>query len=268
MQDFIEIIKYILIGIIQGLTEILPLSSSGHLAILYKLLNINIENQLGITIYLHFASSLSLLMFFKRDILNIANGSIKYIFKKDKNYIKDFKIIIYLIIASIPAAIVGLFFDDYIEMTFNNIYVVAFNFIITAIILFIHNTIYIKQQVEYNFKNTFITGIFQAFAIMPGISRSGMTLFGSKITSLKDDLAKKFSFYLLIIVSFGSSFISLIKTKIYFNETTILYLISMLFAFIFTYLALKILFKCKFKKAKYFFSFYLLIISFLVFLLF
>lgn len=268
MQNFILILKYILIGIVQGLTEIFPLSSSGHLAVLYKLLNINNENQLGITIYLHFASSLSLLMFFKRDVINIAKGGMKYIFKKDKNYIKEFKTIIYSIIASIPAAIVGFFLDDYIEETFNNIYLVAFSFIITAIILFIHNNISIKNQVDYNFKNTFTTGIFQAFAIMPGISRSGMTLFGSKITRLKDDLAKKFSFYLLIVVSFGSSFLSLIKTKITFDETTILYFISMLFAFIFTYLSLKVFFNYKLKKSKYFFAIYLLVVSFLIFLLF
>lgn len=264
MQSFILLLKYILIGIIQGLTEILPLSSSGHLAILYKLLNINIENQLEITIYLHFASSLALLIFFKKDILNIILGSFKYIFKKENKYINEAKIIIYLIVASLPAAIVGFFLNDFIEGAFNSIYLIAINFTITALILFIHNTISIKKQVEYNLKNTFITGIFQSLAIFPGISRSGMTLFGGRLAKLKDNYAKKFSFYLLIVVSFGSTLISLIKEKIFFNEATILYLISMLFAFLFTYLALKLFFNYKSKRIKHFFPIYLLAISFFI----
>ena len=69
MQEIINILKFIIIGIIQGITEILPLSSSGHLAIVYKILNIDVKNQLELTIYLHFASSIALLLYFKKDII-------------------------------------------------------------------------------------------------------------------------------------------------------------------------------------------------------
>lgn len=265
MQEIINILKFIIIGIVQGITEILPLSSSGHLAIVYKILNIDVKNQLDLTIYLHFASSIALLLYFKKDILILIKEFFNYLFKKKKESFGSFKMVIYLIIASIPAGICGIFISSFIEETFNNVNIIAINFTITAIVLIIKNNINIKKQLDYNFKNTFIIGVFQSLAIFPGISRSGITLFGGKISKLNDEYAKKFSFYLLIIISFGSSFLSLLKNKIIINNETILYIIAMLVASLFTYLSLKLFFSKKTNKSKLF-PIYLLIISFLILL--
>lgn len=265
MQELINILKFIIIGIIQGITEILPLSSSGHLAIVYKILNIDVKNQLELTIYLHFASSIALLLYFKKDIILLVKDFCYYLFQKRKESFNSFKMVIYLIIASIPAGICGVFVSSFIEETFNNINIIAINFIITAIVLIIKNNISFKKQLDYNLKNTFIIGVFQSFAIFPGISRSGITLFGGKISKLNDEFAKKFSFYLLIIISFGSSFLSLFKNKIIINNETVLYIIAMLTASLFTYLSLKLFFIKKTSKNK-FFPIYLLIISFLILL--
>ncbi len=265
MQEIINILKFIIIGIVQGITEILPLSSSGHLAIVYKILNIDVKNQLDLTIYLHVASSISLLLYFKKDLLILVKEFFSYLFKKKKESFCSFKMVIYLIIASIPAGICGIFISSFIEETFNNVNIIAINFTITAIVLIIKKNISFKKQLDYNFKNTFIIGVFQSFAIFPGISRSGITLFGGKISKLNDEYAKKFSFYLLIIISFGSSFLSLLKNKIIINNETALYIISMLVASLFTYLSLKLFFSKKTNKSK-FFPIYLLIISFLILL--
>ena len=101
MEKIINLIKDIIIGIIQGISEILPISSSAHLAITYKLLSINNQNQFNLTIFLHFASCLALCIFFKDELIDMIVGFIKYVFKKDKTCKDSFMLFVYLIITII-----------------------------------------------------------------------------------------------------------------------------------------------------------------------
>ena len=264
MQNFLNLLKYILIGIVQGIAEIFPISSSGHLALLYKLLNISNTNQLELTIYLHFASSLALIVFFKNDLKNIIKDFFSFILKKDKNAINNFKLCFYLIIATIPATIIGLLIKPIIEKALDNVIFVGIGFVITSIILLLYNKL-IQYNKDYSIKSSFIIGIFQAFAILPGISRSATTLLGAKVSKIDEEKSKKFIFLLLIIISFGGTFSSLIENKFSFNEMTILYIITMIIAFIFTYISLSIFFKKSLKNYYFIFSIYLLIISAIIF---
>ena len=263
MEYIAEIIKYIIIGIVQGITEILPISSSGHLALTYKLLSISEENQLNLTIFLHLSSSIALCLFFKDIIINIVKGTLKYI--KYKTNKEDFMLLLYLIIASIPIAITGLALKPIVEKNFSNMIFISIGFFITSISLFVNQKIKINDN-KYNFKNTFITGLFQCISIFPGISRSGITILGSSISKLNIKKGKEFTFLLLIPISIGSSLLSLIEDGKYIfssGNNICLYTISMIICFVFTYKSLQFFFKTNQQKNYKKYSIYLIIIAFL-----
>lgn len=267
IKKVINIIKYIIIGIVQGVSEILPISSSGHLSLTYELLNISKDNQLDITIYLHFASSLALCLFFKNKIKDIIKGCFSYIFKKDKSQIYSFKLFIYLVIATLPAATVGFFLDEFIEKYFNNSLFLSICFFITSIILLISSKLKSYTHSHYTFKNTIVVGLFQCLAIVPGISRSGTTMFAGKLSKLDSNKQKEFSFLLLIPISLGAFILSLTKPHnafINFSEYSYLYLISMIISFVFTFLSLKMLMKKANEIPYIYFSIYLLILSVII----
>ena len=264
MQKILEILKYIIIGFIQGITEILPISSSGHLALTFDLLNIQTINQLDLTIYLHLASSLALIIFFFKSLKQIIKNSFQFIFKKKIEFKKDFLTIIFLIIASIPAAIFGFIFKPIIEIFFDNGIYVALGFLITSLILFLSSKITNNNQSNYSLKNTLITGFFQSFSIFPGISRSGTTLFGSKIAKLNEQKGKEFTFLLLLPISIGSAFLSIFENdfqKQFYENTIYLYIVAMIVAFIFTLISLKYFFKINLEKKYKYYSLYLFLLG-------
>ena len=189
----------IFLGFIQGVTEWFPISSSGHLAIIQSLFNMEVP--MAFDIFLHFASLIVIIFVFYKDIKEIIIGLIK----KEKKYIKLF---LYLIIASIPAGIIGFLFNDLIENIFSNILFIGIFLIITSIILF--STKFIKNNnKELNLKNAFIIGLFQAFAILPGISRSGSTISAGLLQGINPKEAVKFSFLLSIPVILGASILGI-----------------------------------------------------------
>ena len=184
MKQVIDIITFIIIGIIQGITEIFPVSSSGHLALCYHYFNITKEIQLDLTIFLHLASSIALFIFFKNKIFELVKGSFLFLFKKEKSQKENFMIIIYILIASIPITIVGFFIKPLIENLLSNTKFILIGFIITAFLLLANSFIKEQSKSSYSFKNTLVTGLIQCFSIFPAISRSGVTLLGSKIAKL------------------------------------------------------------------------------------
>jgi undecaprenyl-diphosphatase len=197
-------LNLIILAIVQGLTEFLPISSSGHLAILQ---NIFQEVNVSLDVFLHLATLLAVIVYFYKDILNIIKDF--FTWKKDS---QNFRIAIYLIIASIPAAIVGLLFKKYIEGVFSNIILIAFGFIITSLFLFSASTKANYPQSEnkpLTLKNTFVIGIAQALAIFPGISRSGSTSSTGILLNLSKKDALKFSFLLAIPAILGASILEI-----------------------------------------------------------
>lgn len=264
MDKIIEILKYIFLGFLQGVSEILPISSSGHLMVAQHLFKVNTNSIATFTILLHFASLLALLIFFRKIIMRMIIGSFRYLFCKDKERIDDFMLTIYVIIASIPVGLVGILFEEQVESLFSNLLFVGLSFAFTGIVLLLISFLKEGHTERVTLKTALITGFAQLIGIFPGVSRSGMTLSGAKLSTLKQEKAKEFAFLLFVPVAFGSFIFSLDDAASLFSSQSnilILSVISMIVAFIFTYLSLKFIFN-KFQNKHYrYFSFYMFAIS-------
>ena len=174
--------KAIILGIIQGLTEFLPVSSSGHLVLGKYLLGLE-EQGIIFEVFVHFGTLLAVFTVFWQDILNLFKAFFG-LFKKENfgagskdYYAKDenIRLLVFILIATIPAAIIGLLFEDNIESAFGNPRFASAMLIVTAIFFFL--TLFVKKTgKQLTLRNTFLMGVAHAFAIIPGISRSGSTI--------------------------------------------------------------------------------------------
>ncbi len=188
----------IILGIIQGLTEFLPVSSSGHLEIAKYILEDDSvgEFSLLMTVVLHFATALSTMVVFRKDIMDI----IKMILAKEGS---SRPFVFKIIISMIPAAIVGVFFEDFIDSLFTqNLLLVACMLILTGLLLFVADRA--KNTIrEVSYLDAVIVGIAQAIAILPGISRSGATISTSVVLGIDRTRAARFSFLMVVPLIFG-----------------------------------------------------------------
>ncbi len=219
-MEIMEIIKYAILGIIQGITEPLPVSSSGHLTVFKNLINTNAFNDLNFEIIVNFASFLAIFYIFRKDIAKLITSFFKYIFKKKeekKNYKNDFKYCIEVVISTIPVGILGLLLKDKIENAVSSVQIVGVAFLITALALFlIRNIKGNKDDKDITYKDAILIGLLQAVALFPGISRSGTVLVGCLLRNFKRQTALKYTFILYFpvsIASFGLSAIDLIKSN-------------------------------------------------------
>ena len=253
-----EIIKSILLGIVQGLTEFLPISSSGHIEIFKVILGFEtgLNNNILFTLILHLATSFSVIVVYWKDIKKI----FKSIFgiKKDENTY-FFSLIL---ISILPAGIGGFFFEDTILNLFDgNIILVGSMLLFTSIILFISD-FKIKTTNNLDYAKSFFVGVSQALAIIPGISRSGLTICSSVLVGVNRELAAKFSFLMVLPLIFGSFLKILIFDEIIFNQEIISsYVFGFLSAFISGIIACKwMIVLVKKSKMKYF-SIYCLVLG-------
>ena len=212
-----EIIKSILLGIVQGLTEFLPISSSGHLEIFKVVLGFEtgLNNNILFTLILHLATSFSVIVVYWDDIKKIFKSVLSI--KKDEN-----TYFISLILISIfPAGTVGFFFEEKISNLFvGNLILVGSMLLFTSIILYISD-FKIKTTNKLDYVKSFFVGISQALAIIPGISRSGLTICSSVLMGVNRELAAKFSFLMVLPLIFGSFLKILIFDEIIFNQEII-----------------------------------------------
>lgn len=245
-----EIIKSILLGIVQGLTEFLPISSSGHLEIFKVILGFEtgLNNNILFTLILHLATSFSVIVVYWKDI----NKIFKSIFsiKKDENTY-FFSLIL---ISIFPAGIVGFLLEENISNLFDgNIILVGSMLLFTSIILFVSD-FKIKTTNKLDYVKSFFVGVSQALAIIPGISRSGLTICSSILMGVNRELAAKFSFLMVLPLIFGSFLKILIFDEIIFNQEIISsYVFGFLSAFISGIFACKwMIILVKKSKMKYF----------------
>lgn len=261
----ILLFKYILFSIIQGFTEPLPISSSGHLIIIKSLFD-NVLNDLNFEIIVNFGSMIAIIIYFKKDISLLFKNSFTYIKNNDSKYYSDFKYFCLLIVGTIPAGILGMLFKDKIENILSSVKIIAFFLIITALFLVsINDTNGIKDDKDITFKDALLIGICESIALLPGISRSAATIVGGLKRNLKTSTAFKFSFMLYIPISMASAILGikeLIDSNIS-NNLLILYVISIIVSGLVTYISTT-LFKhiMKEKKLKYF-SIYCFIVGIL-----
>jgi len=203
MIDILLWFKYFLLGLIQGVTEPIPISSSGHLIIAQKLMGME-QRGLSFEILTNTASLIAILYIFRDVIARLIKNGIRYIMTKDPECKSDFKFIVYVIVGTIPAGVIGVLFKDKIEEVFSSVYTVAVALLVTGIALWIiRNLRGVKRDGDLSTKDAIIVGLAQAVALIPGISRSGSTVITSIAVGMKQDTALRFSFMLYIPVSLG-----------------------------------------------------------------
>ncbi|MBT8306908.1 MAG: undecaprenyl-diphosphate phosphatase [Maribacter sp.] len=194
-----ETLDAIILGIIQGLTEFLPVSSSGHLELGKAILGDNSvpEESLLFTVVLHFATALSTIVVFRKDVWEILSGLFQFKWNEETRF--SLKIII----SMLPATFIGLFFEEQLEAFFGgDIRFVGFMLLITAVLLYFADRAKDTDR-KVTYKNAFIVGISQAIAMLPGISRSGATISTSVLLGVDKTKAARFSFLMVVPLIIG-----------------------------------------------------------------
>ena len=251
-----DLLTAIVLGIIQGLTEFLPISSSGHLELAKAILGDHSlpKESLLMTIILHGATALSTVLVFRKDIHEIFQGLFE--FKMNDAFYFSLKIIT----SMIPAVFVGFFLEDMISKLFHqNILLVGAMLWITAVILYLANRSQITEK-ELSLKSAFSIGIIQAIAILPGISRSGATIALGVLLGVDKSKAARFSFLMVIPLIFGS----MIKSSLEMETNSIqlnssIMLMGFLAAFITGILACKWMIEWVKNSKLWYFSIYCMI---------
>ena len=218
-------LEAVLLGLIQGLTEFLPVSSSGHLEIGKVLLGVETSDDLLFTTMVHAATVLSTVVVFRRQIwdllkgffcglkgVNVENGSL--VCNDQTDYLLK------MVVSMIPVLVVGLFFKDKVESLFGSITVVGFALIATAMLLFFSDyasrpgrkSIFPANEYRngISYWQAFAVGLGQAFAVVPGLSRSGMTISTGLICGVKREVMAQFSFLMVLVPILGESFLEVV----------------------------------------------------------
>ncbi len=193
------LLEAIILGIVQGLTEFLPVSSSGHLELVKALQGQEIsgEQSLFMTVVLHFATALATVIVFRKEVMQIFKGLLQ--FKNNESFWFSVKIIL----SMFPAAFVGLFFEDWLDQFFSgNIFFIGLMLILTGLLLLLADRAKNTSK-NVSIKDAILIGIAQAIAILPGISRSGATIGTSVLLGIDREKAARFSFLMVVPLIFG-----------------------------------------------------------------
>ena len=246
-----NIFEAIIIGLVQGLTEFLPISSSGHLVIIQKILKINSPGNL-IEVSAHLGTLLSIILIYKKEIWGIitslkSSESKKYIFM--------------IVLATLPSVVFVLTSKSFIIRLFESVSSVAIALIFTGCILYMSGIKYYSNK-KLSLAKGFLIGISQAFAVIPGISRSGMTISLALLLGVSSKEAAKFSFMLAIPAIFGATILTFLDAQ--FDQLKIMttpLVVTALVSFVSGLLALKFLIKILNAGKFYYFSFYCILIG-------
>lgn len=232
-----DLLEAIILGIIQGLTEFLPVSSSGHIELGTAILNIQTTDSLLFSIVVHAATALSTILVFRKDILHILDELFQFKWNESTEFVLK------IIISIIPIAIVGVFFEDQIEALFGgNVMLVGSMLILTGLLL---SFTYFQKSNDgkMTYLSALIVGIAQSIAILPGVSRSGATIATALILGIDRERAARFSFLMVLVPIIGAS---ILKFRDYLQQPTadqgiggIVLFAGFLAAFVFGYLACK-----------------------------
>ncbi|WP_208590493.1 undecaprenyl-diphosphate phosphatase [Gracilibacillus suaedae] len=270
MEELLLLIKYLFLGLVQGFTEPIPISSSGHLVLLQDIFGVGVDG-LSFEVLVNFGSLIAVLMIYWKDIIQLTKNGINYMTTKDKAYHDDFMFIIYLVVATIPAAVLGLLLDDYIESTFaDRAKMVGITLVITGIALWIiRNLRGNKNDGALTMKDAVIVGLAQSVALLPGISRSGATIVAAMLLGMKQETALRFSFLMFIPVSVGTMMLSVddLINDPNFNTLWIPYLIAFIAAIIATYYSLRWFMNIMRNGNLKYFAFYCFIVGIIAYIL-
>ena len=202
-----DTLQAIILGIVQGLTEFLPVSSSGHLQLANEILgtDLNPESNLTFSLTLHAATVLSTIVILWAEIWKLLKGIFSRTFTAEQAYVLK------IVISMIPVGIVGLFFKDYIEAAFSSIAVVGVMLLITAALLSFAYYAKTRQKEELSYRDAFIIGLAQAVAVLPGLSRSGSTIATGLLLGNKKESVAQFSFLMVLPPILGNALLDCLK---------------------------------------------------------
>lgn len=205
-MEEISWLQALILGLVQGLTEYLPVSSSGHLAILGTIFGFGGEENLTFAIAVHVGTVLSTIVVLWNDIWKVLKGVFKFRWNEETEYFSK------ILLSMIPVGIVGVFFKDYVEGIFGSgLMIVGCMLLLTAALLFFSYYAKPRQKENISFKDALIIGLSQALAVLPGLSRSGTTISTGLLLGNKKEAIAKFSFLMVIIPILGEAFLDLMK---------------------------------------------------------
>ncbi len=233
---------YLILGIIQGFTEPIPVSSSGHLVIFKNIFDVEALKDLNFEIFSNFGSFIAIVIIFRKDIAKLFKDFVLYIKTRKEEYKSGFKYVLLVAIGTIPAGLVGFIAKNFISEHLSNVKLIGFALLITALFLFLIRKMKGKKEDDQiTWIDAVKIGLFQVVALFPGISRSGATLVGGMYSGLKRETAFKFSFMLYIPISLATMALGVkdvVETGI---ETSLLinYIVGAVAACIITYFATK-----------------------------
>ena len=213
-----EWFEAILLGLIQGLTEFLPVSSSGHLEIGKALLGVETTDDLLFTTMVHAATVLSTIVVFRSQIWDLLKGFFSGVKERKINDQTDY--LFKMVLSMVPVFVVGVFFKDQVESLFGSIYVVGFALVLTALLLFFSDyasrpgrkSIFPANEYRngISYWQAFAVGLGQAFAVIPGLSRSGTTISTGLICGVKREVMAQFSFLMVLVPILGETFLEIV----------------------------------------------------------
>ncbi len=271
----LDIISAIILGAVQGISEFLPISSSGHLVIVPHLLGV--ETGLAFDVILHVGTLVAIFTFFWKDIINIIKGFIVSIinltegfdkFKDGLRRVPEERFAWLILIATIPTGIIGLLFNNAVETIFRGTVFVGLFLIITGIILYYserHSSGNITEK-DMSFKQAITIGICQGIAVLPGISRSGATIASGLCLGLNREYAARYSFLLSVPAVVGAAVFK-VKDLTIIDATTTVLVAGFLSSVIFGYLSIKLLMKMIEGWSLDIFAYYCWIVGILTFVL-
>lgn len=199
-------LEALVLGVIQGLTEFLPVSSSGHLQIFSALFGIQGEGNLTFTVAVHAATVCSTIVVLRNEIWDLLKGLFRFTWNTETQYIAK------IALSMIPVAIVGLFFKDYVEEIFGSgLLIVGVSLLLTACLLAFAYYARPRVKKDISFRDSFIIGIAQACAVLPGLSRSGSTIATGILLGNNKENVAKFSFLMVLVPILGEAFLDLMK---------------------------------------------------------
>lgn len=259
-------LQLILLGVIQGITEFLPVSSSGHLVLFSYFFNIQKSN-ITLEILLHLGSLFAVLIYYRYELLNLAKS---LIFVKDKSRDKERYLILCLAISTSITVAVALFFSEGFKLAFTKPLFVCFTLFFTGVVLLLSDRIAVKEikQTKLKIGQVVAIGLAQSFAILPGISRSGTTIAVAIFLGVERKFAAKFSFLLSIPAICGAVVFELGNISTLPKSLLASYLIAALFAGVSGYLVIALLIKLVQRRHLAIFSYYLFAFSLISFLTF
>ncbi len=257
--------QYLLLAIVQGIAEILPISSSAHLQITRALMGIQ-ETSVAFDIALHFASAIAVIVYYWKRLWQLALDFIRYPFTKQPDQQAGFRYVVLLIIATIPAGLAGLLLEDFISSLFASLVAVGLFLMVTGTLLLVSQSWKGEKTASaLTWKDALIVGLFQTIGLLPGISRSGITLIGTKARRVSPQDAAEFVFILFIPLALAAGLLG-IPDLLDANLASegIWILIATLLSGVVTYLALRSLLAIVRRGKVYMFGYYALSVGAIV----